>query len=446
MRYRLLVLPVLLCALSHGSAAAQPASTTETFSLPNGLTVVLRRLPGAPAAAAAVVYRIGADHDPEGACGLASLIEGLYLTAATPTQACRSCDVVDARPPEGAPSAARFEHATADDHTCFARVLPNPELALELEDVAQRMGVLRVADEDVAGARERLLERIRRAYEGIPEAASRLRARERLVEAPHGGRRLGRLADVRALTAAQVRDRLSHLYKARNAVLAVAGDFDVAAIRALVRKRFVEVPPGDEVPAPGERVPAPTGSEWDGVGDGPAIFPVAEASKAVPGSATLAVLAPRQGAAKGYAAFLLVVTRLLDAASDGGGSASAAQPSYDPDGDPAVLYLTLPLPDGASAAQAVGWLRATLVEIARAPVGPRDAVRARARLPSLFGASFPADAPALDLYAIVRGDARRAFTGLDLDALFHLVADARTDDLRLSIGRPQRSAAAIPKR
>jgi zinc protease len=447
MPHRLLVLLLLFAALPRGSAAAPSASTVETFSLPNGLTVLLRKLPGAPSAAVAVVYRIGADHDPKGACGLASLIEGLYLTAATPTLACRSCDVVDARPPEGAPGTARFEHVTADDHTCFARVLPASELTLELEDVAQRMGVLHITDEDVASARERLVERIRQAYEGIPETASRLRARERLVEAPNGGRRLGRLADVRALTAAQVRDRVSHLYKARNAVLAVAGDFDVAAVKALVRKRFVEVPPGDDAPALGERVPAPTGTEWDGVGDGPAIFAVAEASKAVPGSVTLAVLAPHQGAAKGYAAFLLLVTRLLDVAADAGaGGGSAAQPSYDPDGDPAVLYLTLPLPDGASAAQAAALLRETLVEIARAPVGPGDTVRARARLPRLFGATFPADASTLDLFAIVRGDARRAFTGLDLETLLHFVGDAKTDDLRLAIGRPQRCAAAIPSR
>src|SRR4051794_39756598 len=71
---------LLLLVFAGTGAAAQ--SQTQRSRLSNGLTMILRPIKGAKSVCVAVVYQIGADHDPAGRSGLAHLMEHVYITAA----------------------------------------------------------------------------------------------------------------------------------------------------------------------------------------------------------------------------------------------------------------------------------------------------------------------------------------------------------------------------
>ena len=66
---------VLLTALTPGARADQP------YQLDNGLTVILRPVPGANQVAVVLLFNLGGDHDPVGRSGITHLLEHLYCTA-----------------------------------------------------------------------------------------------------------------------------------------------------------------------------------------------------------------------------------------------------------------------------------------------------------------------------------------------------------------------------
>src|SRR5690349_685444 len=117
----------LLLAASSAAAAPDPADPKqERFQLDNGLTVLVRPVQRSEQAAILVLYGIGGDHDPSGQCGLAHLIEHLYITAAAGTVEARTFQEFVKRYPKG------WEAFTSDRFTILATVFPARDLDLEL--------------------------------------------------------------------------------------------------------------------------------------------------------------------------------------------------------------------------------------------------------------------------------------------------------------------------
>jgi len=431
------------------SVAAPPPSKVDTLTLENGLAVVLRRTPGAADGAVVVVYAIGGEHDPVGRSGLAHVIERLYLLAGTEITPVRDRDDVRMRPPaRGVSHGLGYDHVAADDHTMFARVLPSKDIASEVEDAADRMTGLRVREQELAAARSHVRTEISNAAGANPATAAPELARAAIVEPRLRGRRLGRSEDVAAITLEEVKARLDKLYRPRNAVLAISGDFDLGIVRALVKKRFGPIVAGEPVGPPVEHPETPLPRELAAAGSGPVTLERAVRGEGRAVCAAICLSAPKREPTKEYAAFLVLAARLRDlqqAPPPTGAPGLVFTFTFDPWRDPKGFLLTRAVPTVAGALEAVASLESTLETAALMRYGMVDAARTRSLMNLWFGVpptegSF-ADQPLLVAY----GDARRATLDIDGDAILKRLGDIRTEDVRAVAARAQRTVVVVPK-
>jgi len=71
----------LICAVAVMTGCTKQTGLVETYQLDNGLTVLLRPVPGAEQVAVVTLFDLGGEHDPGGKSGMAHLMEHLYCTA-----------------------------------------------------------------------------------------------------------------------------------------------------------------------------------------------------------------------------------------------------------------------------------------------------------------------------------------------------------------------------
>jgi len=201
MRADRVILTVSIALLGLVGPFASPARAAGIErTLDNGLRVHLIDAPGGRTAAVLVLFDVGSDHDPPGRCGLAHLVEHLYVTAAagevTPA---RDIDGYLAAYPEG------WNAQTATDCTVIASIVPADGLDDELIDAAARLGDLRIEQADLDREVPRVIDEVERMFGAGPMLAAINHGRELVRPTPHGGRRGGLPGEVAALTLEDVR-------------------------------------------------------------------------------------------------------------------------------------------------------------------------------------------------------------------------------------------------
>ena len=468
MKRGLAVAALLLAALA-GRARAEEGPATESFTLENGLRVLVHPIPAATGAFAQVLYDVGEEDDPPGMSGLAQVVAQVHGEAA-------AGDVVPAYEHAiGAEYDGRHELRVQDDHTIFCEGSPADRFRLVLREAAARMADLRPTSKDVAYAV---------AYQAwnADRVSARRGARGIAVERLHplsgGGRRGGIAAEIRSIGPEVVVERLRRFYKPANAVLVVVGNVDPALVRAGVRRQFGPIPAGERITHHGRSVvpsdvpviehgdvPPPLGGLGSllpnlgapiGRVGGPDLAkiheiyerlrPLAQRSLARTrgviwggrAGASIAVHVPP--GAEGVTAAWILRHRLQAVADvhefppaivlDAGGEGV----KYDPDVDPSVLTLTAY--SDAGEATSVEDLRRRLHESAGGEVSgtDREAVRDRAKI-------------ADDRYPCVLGTTllRRAQTRVDGPALLAALGRLTPGSLRALADGPSVSVTLLPK-
>ncbi|GAB3998783.1 pitrilysin family protein [Glycomyces albus] len=219
-----------------------PAFAIETFRLGNGLRVVLAPDPGAPVVGVAVVYDVGMRSEPEGRTGFAHLFEHMMFQG--------SHNVGKAEHMRHVQSAGgTFNGSTHIDYTDYFNLLPSNGLELALFLESDRMRGPAITEENLENQVSVVKEEIRvnvlnRPYGGFPW----LRLPPVMFDAfPNAHDGYGSFGDLEAATVDDAQAFFDAYYAASNAVLSVAGDFDLDTARSLVERHFGDVP---ERPAP----------------------------------------------------------------------------------------------------------------------------------------------------------------------------------------------------
>jgi zinc protease len=413
---------------------APPERGVERFRLANGLKVILRPIKGSENTAMVVVYSIGGDHDPEGRSGLAHSIEHLYVTAAAGDGKARTAEELGQRYPAGS------NGQTGDRYTVIATVFPGGELDRELADAAARMGGLQVTAADLARERPRLLQEVANMFEGFPALAALNNARERVRPMPAGGRHGGRPEQLRTLTTEEIRARLDRYYKPRNAILALAGDFDAAAARKAIEAHFAALPAGEPIPpplepgAPNYFLPArPRAGQADEPGGEP--------------TACLVYLAPRPDSEL-YAPFLVLVSRLWAGGERLGGSGVTGSPVFfTPLDDGSVVAISATVKPGETPAKAFERIESFVAEAIGPKLKAGEAAEAKQQLGFILGlGDLPDSALGQNPYGVAFSLARRDQLGLDPARLGRAIEALTDQDLRraaTAIFAPGRHAGAI---
>ncbi len=317
----------------EGDSPGQPSSMNATadtisnseipapYKLDNGLTVILRPVPTSSQVAVVVLFNLGGDHDPLGKSGRAHLLEHLYCTAAAGDTPARDAMKLQER------YVAGWNAQTGFDYTIFAGVVEAGQFTVELKDAAARMNDLHITLADLIREVPRVMTELKNMYSGVPSLVGINRVRAQVHPIPEGGRVGGAPEHIETMTLGELQQLWQDYYKPNNAVLVIAGGFDVAEARHLIDQNFSLIPSGMPPPEKPPKSAAKTGAIR---------FITAEpANDVTTGVAAIGYAAPRPGS-KEYAPFLIVVSRLW----------AGAQAAFQPGKTPPVYFT--PLDDGTT--------------------------------------------------------------------------------------------------
>src|ERR1700752_607857 len=240
---------LLACFLSH--AASAPAQTPaplqleySSFTLPNGLRVILHEDHSVPVVSVNGWYHVGSANERPGRTGFAHLFEHLMFMG--------SGHVKPGEFDSWLPGAGGHKNgSTAKDRTNNWINVPWNALELALFLESDRMGYLldTMTPETVDAQRDVVKNERRQSVENQPYGMAEVVLGEMLYPEghPYHWPVIGYMPD---LTAASYEDTVAFFkkyYGPGNASLVVAGDINPAAARTLIEKWFSDVKPGEAV-------------------------------------------------------------------------------------------------------------------------------------------------------------------------------------------------------
>jgi predicted Zn-dependent peptidase len=206
-------------------------------TLDNGLDLLLHEDHACPIVAVNLWYHVGSKNERSGRTGFAHLFEHLMFQGSESLE-----KLAHFRHVQGA--GGSFNGSTHLDYTDYFEVLPSGALERALFLEADRMRGPRLTDETLRNQVDVVKEEIRvnvlnRPYGGFPW----LRLPPVMFRTfPNAHDGYGSFEDLESATLADAEEFFQRYYACGNAVLAVAGDFDLATATALVERHFGDVP------------------------------------------------------------------------------------------------------------------------------------------------------------------------------------------------------------
>jgi zinc protease len=234
-----------LCVSVTG-AFAQTTFTSEapaSFTLPNGLQVLIIQDHRTPVVTQMVWYKVGSADETPGKSGLAHFLEHLMFKGTEKHPAGEFSQTVL--------KIGGNENAfTSTDYTGYFQRVPRDQLARMMEFEADRMTGLILKDENVLPERDVVLEEYNMRVANNPEA----RLNEQMMAAlylnhPYGRPVIGWHHEIEKLDREDALAFYRRFYAPNNAILVIAGDVEVKDVRPMVEETFGKVQAQPAIPA-----------------------------------------------------------------------------------------------------------------------------------------------------------------------------------------------------
>ena len=232
----------VVLAAAYGLFQNDDRVPLETFTLDNGLKVILAEDHSAPTVAVSVTYDVGAKDDPPGRSGLAHLFEHMLFNGSLNVGYGEHYHLI-------ASQGGVANGQTLMDTTRVWETLPSNQLELALFLEADRMRSLRLDAASIETQRNTVLAERQQRVDNQPYG----RVLDVLYEtaydiAPYKKDYVGTDEGLRAVTAEEINDFFRVFYAPNNAVLTIVGDFKPREAREKVEKFFQHIPA--QPPAP----------------------------------------------------------------------------------------------------------------------------------------------------------------------------------------------------
>ncbi len=243
---------VLGLSVAGGPVAFGAASTAlkvpelkfEKYTMPNGLTVILREDHRLPLVAVDLWYHVGPLNEKAGRTGFAHLFEHMMFEGSEHVGEKAHIKYV-----EGA-GATDVNGTTDYDRTNYFETVPSNQVDLALWLESDRMGfLLETLDRTKLANQRDVVRNELRQDEGQPyDVADEAEGHLLFPKThPYYGNVIGSHADVEAARLNDVRDFFQHFYTPNNASIAIVGDFDAKAMKEKVARYFGPIPQGPPV-------------------------------------------------------------------------------------------------------------------------------------------------------------------------------------------------------
>ncbi len=253
-KYAWIALVALACvaAAQRPPSAAPPGSDAikipfETYTLPNGLTVILSEDHTTPTVAVNVFYHVGSKNEVPGRTGFAHLFEHIMFTGSKNVPYGLHDKLT-----EGV--GGTNNGGTSNDTTQYYEIVPSNYLESALWAESDRMGfLLDTLDITKLNAQRDIVKNERR--QGVDNQPYG-KVNEILAKAtypannPYSWDVIGSMEDLSAASAEDVKNFFRTYYAPNNAFLAIVGDFDAAQAKAWVSRYFGDIPKGKPVVRP----------------------------------------------------------------------------------------------------------------------------------------------------------------------------------------------------
>ena len=238
----------VLAQTSDPTAQAAPVSDLlagvripyETFTLDNGLTVIVHEDRSNPIVTVSVWYNVGSKDEPAGRTGFAHLFEHLMFGGS-----------------ENAPGsyitrlqgmgATTLNGTTWFDRTNYFETVSTPALEQALFLESDRMGhMLGAITQETLDLQRGVVQNEKRQGDNQPFGMTEYAILENLFPEGHPYRHstIGSMADLDAASMDDVRQWFTENYGPNNAIVVLAGDIDTATARTLMDRYFGPIPRG----------------------------------------------------------------------------------------------------------------------------------------------------------------------------------------------------------
>jgi zinc protease len=237
----LLLAPVLFPRGAGAQTVTSPRPAT--FTLSNGMDVVVIPDHRTPVVTQMVWYKVGSADETPGKSGLAHFLEHLMFKGTTAHPAGEFSQAVL--------KVGGNENAfTSTDYTGYFQRVPKEHLGKMMEFEADRMTGLILKDENVLPERDVVLEEYNMRVANNPEA----RLTEQIMAAlylnhPYGRPVIGWHQEIEKLGREDALAFYRRFYAPNNATLVVAGDVEADDVRAMAERTFGAVAPQPGIPA-----------------------------------------------------------------------------------------------------------------------------------------------------------------------------------------------------
>jgi predicted Zn-dependent peptidase len=229
----------------------------ETFTLDNGLRVVLSEDHTAPLVAVNLWYHVGSANERPGRTGFAHLFEHMLFQGSESVGANEHFELIQR-------AGGTLNGSTWLDRTNYFETVPSNQLELALWLEANRMGYLLPAmtQQKLDTQRDVVQNERRWSMDNQPYGTwwEKLPALCFPMDHPFHHSLIGSMADLDAASLEDIAHFFTSYYTPDNAVLSIAGDFDPAAARAMVERQFGPIPRGgNKPPLPDMQLPTTFG-------------------------------------------------------------------------------------------------------------------------------------------------------------------------------------------
>ena len=234
-------------SFAYGQAKLEvPYIKYDTFTLENGLTVVVHEDRKVPMVAVNVWYHVGSKNEKVGKTGFAHLFEHLMFngTENYNNEYFEPFEKIGATDQNG---------TTNSDRTNYFQNVPTNALDLALWMESERMGhILDVIDEDKLDEQRGVVQNEKRQGENSPygKAFNSINTGAFPKGHPYSWSVIGSMEDLNAATLDDVKEWFETYYGPTNAVIALAGDIDLETAKIKVKEYFGDIQGGPPLTKP----------------------------------------------------------------------------------------------------------------------------------------------------------------------------------------------------
>ncbi len=232
---------VLLAAMAVSPMAHAVVFNPETFTLKNGMEVVVVNNPRVPVVTHMVWYRVGSADEEPGESGIAHFLEHLMFKGTKKREPGEFSEIV-------ARNGGHENAFTSHDYTAYFQTIAVDKLETVMELEADRMTNLVITPKEVEPERQVVLEERRSRTDNNPGAILGEHINASLfLNHPYRNPIIGWEHDIKALNIERILAFYKRFYRPNNAILVVAGDMAAEKLKPLAEKYYGFIPAGPPV-------------------------------------------------------------------------------------------------------------------------------------------------------------------------------------------------------